>query len=221
MIHKRTQKAGSYFKGEHAISCGRAASSTGTFLILLFIAVFFCTQLFVGTVIHIEGTSMYPTFDDGDFIFGTIVSDNTELNVGDIVTLKEGNRMLIKRIHGLPGQTIENPDIGIPLTTLAENEYYVVGDNYENSNDSRILGPIRRADIVFKYTGIRWTTLTLALTFFLPLILLAVVLTLALVPSGETPLETPEPTGLPGAAKHESDPAPALSKTSTKKEVSL
>ena len=154
-------------------------------VIIIFTLVFLAIRFTVGTVVAISGTSMWPTFDDGDFVYGLIVYDNTELNVGDVVMVKEGDRILIKRIHGTPGQTIENHEITppIPQTTLGDNEYYVVGDNYNNSHDSRMMGPVQRGDILFKYAGIRWRGIVELCVFFVaPLILFTLVLTVVTIP---------------------------------------
>lgn len=101
------------------------------------------------------------------------------------------NQYFVKRLIALPGDTVEikydrtagantlyvngevvaepfltpernNGNNAYPLTTLAENEYFVMGDNRDDSNDSRIIGPISRDQIIghvrfvfFPFNGIR------------------------------------------------------------------
>jgi signal peptidase I len=76
--------------------------------------------------------------------------------------------LLVKRIIGLPGEKVEIRDgyvfingnrlpepfphdqypQNIPAYTLGPVEYYVLGDNRGNSNDSRAFGPVLREDIL-------------------------------------------------------------------------
>lgn len=137
-----------------------------------------------GSVVAVSGTSMYPTFDSGDFVFGTVVHDDTEINTGDIVVVKQDGKLLIKRVHALPGEHIM-PDYvkGIPEQTLTDDEYYVVGDNWKNSRDSRMFGPVTRDNIVFKYADIHWTRLTLIISLVVPAILFIAQMTIVFIPA--------------------------------------
>ncbi len=99
---------------------------------------------------------------------------------GDIVVFrypKDPSQYFIKRVVGLPGEKVEITDgmvfvsdslgnkkmldesgyldsesktIGEKSWILGDNEYYVLGDNRENSSDSRVFGPVRRDLIVGK-----------------------------------------------------------------------
>ena len=86
----------------------------------------------------------------------------------DIVVIETGDNYLIKRIIGLPGETIqykegklyingkkindpyykdENTD-DFEKVTIPENYYYVMGDNRSVSIDSRLIGVVSREDIL-------------------------------------------------------------------------
>lgn len=118
---------------------------------------------------------MAPALNDGD----RIIIDRwfEHLERGDIVVFlypDDPVRSYIKRIVGLPNETVEiregkvfvngqplpepyiDPKLdqlrnSSPAIRLAADSYYVVGDNRDNSSDSRIWGPLQRKFIYGKY----------------------------------------------------------------------
>ncbi len=124
----------------------------------------------------VNGQSMEPSLYGNEKLLLNVTAytfSNPER--GDIIvaTPDELDIEIIKRIIGLPGETIEirnniiyidgealeEPYIkeamitaDIPEFTLGENEYFICGDNRNNSLDSRseILGPITRDEIFGK-----------------------------------------------------------------------
>ena len=153
------------------------------FFVLMIIAIL-CVRFLYGSVIAVSGSSMVPTFQDTDYVFATILQDDDELAVGDIVILEEDGIYLIKRIAAMPGDTLQ-PDYvkGVPELTMGEDEYYVLGDNWKVSRDSRMFGPISRDDIQFKYADVHWTRWGMIISLLLPTILFIAQLSIVFIPA--------------------------------------
>lgn len=108
--------------------------------------------------VYIPSSSMEPTLNVGDNLFVTRVYNPEKLHRGDIVVFesKELNEIVIKRLIGLPGDTIkidsgvvyvngkklDEPYVKNPMDTYGEykvpkGKYFFLGDNRANSNDAR------------------------------------------------------------------------------------
>ena len=122
---------------------------------------------------HVRGMSMFPALVDGE---QHVVRENfNEIKRGDIVIAYVHDNFVVKRVIGLPGDTIEL--IG-PATlingelyeeyyillnsyktgtyTVKENEYFIMGDNRGNSFDSRKYGSVKRHRIMGVYLFRIW-----------------------------------------------------------------
>lgn len=136
-------------------------------------------RLFIAQPFVVQGESMHPTFEDGDYLIVDEVSYRfTTPKRGDVVVFRyPGNPGIfyIKRLIGLPGEsvaitrgkvTITKTD-GTTLTLdesyvrsedatyytnthLGAGEYFVLGDNRPNSSDSRVWGALPEQDIIGK-----------------------------------------------------------------------
>lgn len=122
-------------------------------------------RTFLFTPIRVVGPSMEPTLKSGDVM---ILNKVAKINRFDIVVIssKKSPEILIKRVIGLPGETLEIKDGNIYINgkVLKENfgkgitsnynyveihkdEYFVLGDNRSISADSRLFGTFNIKDI--------------------------------------------------------------------------
>ena len=145
--------------------------------IIIVLAVTFLFITFVGQRTHVSGESMENTLDDGDqLIVDKITYRFKDPERFDIIVFHfhyKENTYYIKRIIGLPGETvqiadgliyidgevlqesygrevIQDPGLAAEPITLGEDEYFVLGDNRNQSSDSRdpSVGLIHRDEIV-------------------------------------------------------------------------
>lgn len=129
----------------------------------LILIVVILIRSFLATPIVVSGESMQPTLDGGEIM---VLSKISQLSRFSVVVVDIGNEKIIKRVIALPGETIscengvifvndrkqeEDYSQGIQKdfarVTLADDEYFVLGDNREHSLDSEELGPIKEEQI--------------------------------------------------------------------------
>ncbi|MFH0928718.1 MAG: signal peptidase I [bacterium] len=135
---------------------------------LVSIAIVIPIRKFVFEPFAVKGAAMEPAYNDGDYLLATKIDRNFQR--GDVVIMNYLNKtFMVKRIVGLPGETIEikNNQVLINNQVLTESyvlgsmadadplvigsdQYFVLGDNRPQSFDSRYFGPVLKADIVGK-----------------------------------------------------------------------
>ncbi len=150
------------------------------FYLILILFVFFLLIHYVGQRTQVDGSSMNPTLSNGDNLIIEKISYRFHAPKRfDIIVfpyLHQKKTYYVKRIIGLPGETvfideegtiyingeileehyglenIENPGRASDEILLGKDEYFVLGDNRNNSSDSRdsLIGNIKRKDIVGK-----------------------------------------------------------------------
>jgi len=96
----------------------------------------------------IDGRSMEPAYQRGDRVLvNRFAYLRAKPKTGDVVIVRrpgDKERLEVKRIAAGPGEEVENWGEG---RRLGPDEWWVLGDNPEESTDSRQLGPVRTAEI--------------------------------------------------------------------------
>lgn len=157
-----------------------------TFLMAL--AVFLVIYFFIARPFQVSGDSMFPTYKDREYIFTNILGVKLgHVTRGDVIVFRapiEDDKDFIKRVIGLPGDTVELKDGFVYLngqkldesaylasnvrsfggTFLADNvekvipdgSLFVLGDNRSASSDSREWGLLKENAVIGKSFFVYW-----------------------------------------------------------------
>ena len=155
-----------YYQSNWEKSLGIYAISSAIFIILIFITDI-PIRKYIAEPFLVSSETMNPTYNNGDYLLINKLSNKFDRS--DVIVAhnpKEQNQFLIKRIIGLPNEKVKikngnvfingevlneeyitektNGNIDI---TLNNNQYFVLGDNRNESSASRSFGPVSVDDI--------------------------------------------------------------------------
>jgi len=147
-------------------------------IVIISCAIIIPIRYFLVQPFYVKGASMEPNFYDHEYLIIDELSYRfRQPERGEIIVFRyprDPSQFFIKRVIGLPGETIEvngghvllsnteHPNglvldepylsgvetLGKDRVTLTDSEYFVMGDNRGESLDSRSFGPIHESDIV-------------------------------------------------------------------------
>ena len=135
---------------------------------IVIIIVVLLIKQFIATTVIVHGPSMENTLHDKDImILDKIGMKINGIKRFDIVVIDIGTEKIIKRVIGLPGETVSYKDNKLYINDelveenysdkytadiddqiLGKDQYYVLGDNRTNSMDSRVIGPVSKEQII-------------------------------------------------------------------------
>jgi len=156
-------------------------------IVIVSLAIVIPIRYFLIQPFFVKGASMEPNFEDGEYlVIDEISYQFREPQRGEVVVFRfPGNRsqFYIKRIIGLPGETIEIKDQQIMIknqsnpsgfilnessylqnipamgdykVNLKNDEFFVMGDNRAASYDSRRWGPLPKKDLIGRVLFRAW-----------------------------------------------------------------
>lgn len=126
------------------------------------------------SIYKVEGISMEPFLHNGGYVL--VTKPVNHINKGDVVVVKKEDREYIKRVVGIAGQVVTfNPnqnswkidskvmyleerytftvsDIYNQAVIIPQNSFFLLGDNHEESIDSRVFGLVKEGEIIGKVT---------------------------------------------------------------------
>ena len=155
--------------------------NVATYIIIILVVILI--RIFFIDPVRVDGGSMNTTLADGEImILNKIIYKKQDIKRFDIVVIDEEDKYIIKRVIGLPGETIEYKDnvlyingkvlndpypstktddfsiTDVGHTKIPGDTYFVMGDNRSDSLDSRYpsVGVIKKDQIVGRARLVIW-----------------------------------------------------------------
>lgn len=153
------------------------------FTYIVIILVVILIRIFLVDPVRVEGKSMNTTLADGEImLLNKIVYKKNDIKRFDIVVINQEDKYIIKRVIGLPGETVEYKDNVLYIngeqlsdpypstvtddfsiedighTKVPGDTYFVMGDNRSESLDSRYpqVGVIKKSKIIGRAKFVIW-----------------------------------------------------------------
>lgn len=165
-------------------------------VIIISLAIIVPIRYFLVQPFYVKGASMEPNFHDHEYLIVDQISYRfRDIQRGDVVVFryhKDPREFFIKRVIGLPGETViirnnkvyiynsrntegqamhesylpeDIENIGNVTQKIEKGEYFLMGDNRSESLDSRVFGPVNRKNIVGRVFFRGWPLNKLQLYF--------------------------------------------------------
>lgn len=132
---------------------------------VLILIVIIAIRTFIATPVRVNGTSMLETLHHNEIIL--LEKHDKILDRFDVVVIQHGDERIVKRVIGLPGESVQyisgvlyinNNYVEDPYAKktpdytyegiIPKDEYFVLGDNRTGSMDSRVIGTISYSNIL-------------------------------------------------------------------------
>lgn len=156
-----------------------------SFKIIISVVIFLIIVVYIFSITQVVGNSMNPTLQNKElFVVNKLKYRISKVERGDIISLEYADtKYLIKRVIGMPGDKVYIKDNKVYINdkvleedyipkdyqyndfdlktsfgyeTIPENMYFVLGDNRENSKDSREIGLVKKEEIIGKIAWRIW-----------------------------------------------------------------